>query len=230
MKKIAPVDVTVEDLFYQTKKPGTQRKSWYLDKKNIRPKKQFRWTLQERATLYKMRITQGKSIPEIQKYFRRINNITTFLGVDDKSDKFSRTRLHNQIRMVRGSFNGLCHQCREPLKKSDLKKKNEKKDPSLGLCSSCSKKTAIYKRDKRKNDLARGLCPICVKNKLLEGHATCIECLSSSHRYRYLDGLCGKCGEKPLAENSISLCEECLDKNKKNSLRYRCKKKLLQII
>jgi len=227
MNKIAPIDITIEDILNKKPKSNAQRPAWYLDKDSIRPKKQFRWTLKERAILYKMRIIQNKSISDIQKYFRIQNNIPIILGINDKNDKFSRTRLHNQIRLIRGSFNGLCHQCRKKLTKSDLKRINRienKEDPSFGLCLSCTRKYSKYKRNKRLEILADGICPICVKNKVIKGHTTCKKCLSSSHRYRYLDGLCGRCGKNPLAENSIALCEECLDINRKTTFKARYKK------
>lgn len=224
MKK-APVITTVGDLY--PRRSAHHREPWYTDKKSIKEKRQFRWTVEERALLYDLRIKKNKSIAEIQKFFRKKNKIPLYLGPDDNSDKFSRTRLHNQIRIVRGSFKGLCYKCRKKLTQRDLKRinKKEKGDPSLGLCSSCIKEVAEYKRDRRENALKLGLCPICVKRKVLKGHTMCKKCLSASHRRRYADGLCGKCGERPLAKNSISLCEECLKGNRKASKKYRRRKK-----
>ena len=88
----APVNATVELLYSKTTNTTAHRHSWYLDIKQIRPKKQYRWTLKERTVLYKLRVVENKSIPEIQKYFRKLNNIPIYLGVDEDSDKFSRTR------------------------------------------------------------------------------------------------------------------------------------------
>ena len=205
----------------------SRRSEWYLDVHSIRPKRQFTWTLTERALLYKLRVEKKMSIAEIQKYFRKKKKIPVFLGVDEDSDKFSRTRLHNQIRLIRGSFQGRCHQCRTPLKKKDLKRinKKEKKDPSLGLCSTCAAKAAEYKKTRREQALSLGICPVCMDDKLLEGHTSCKSCLSTSHRYRYLEGLCGRCGKKPLAKDSSSLCTGCLKKNREASKEYRRKKR-----
>jgi hypothetical protein len=226
--KTAPVTTTIEVLYPKTSAASLRRKDWYLDKTSIRPKKQFRWTMEERATLYNLRVEKEWSIPEIQKHFRRKNKIPIFLGIDDDNDKFSRTRLHNQIRIVRASFHGLCYKCRSPLSKRDLKRinKKEKEDPSQGLCLSCSKESSEYKKERRATALKIGICPICVKRKVLKGHTLCKKCLSASHRHRYIQGLCGKCGEKPLAKNSISLCDGCLTENRKASKAYRRKKRL----
>ena len=226
----APVvaNVTVGDLYPKTKKAALQRKAWYLDTKSIRQKKQFKWTLSERALLYDLRVKQGMSIPEIQKYFRKKNKIPIYLGVDDKNDKFSRTRLHNQIRLARGAFKGLCYKCRKPLTQRDIKRlnKKEKEDPSLGLCLSCTQESAEYKRERREEALKKGICPICMKRKVAKGHTMCRKCLSASHRLRYIQGLCGRCGEKPLSEKSICLCDDCLTDNRKSSKKYRRKNKL----
>jgi hypothetical protein len=226
--KTAPVDTTVEELYPRTKIRRTRRKNWYLDKNYVRPKKQFRWTLTERALLYMLRVEQNNSIAEIQKYFRKKNKIPVFLGEDDDSDKFSRTRLHNQIRLVRGTFKGLCYKCRSPLTKKDFNRINrkDKEDPSLGLCAHCLKETTEYKKTRREKALSLGLCPVCVKNKVLKGHTVCQSCLSTSHRHRYIEGLCGRCGERPLAANSITLCLICLRKARKASKEYRSKKQL----
>ena len=221
-------NATIEDLYPRTKKSALQRKSWYLDIKSIRPKKQFRWTLAERTLLYKLRVEKGMSIPEIQIYFRKKNKIPIYLGANDKNDKFSRTRLHNQIRIARGAFKGLCYKCRKPLTQRDLKRinKKDKEDPSLGLCLSCTKKSAEYKKDRREEALKKGTCPICMKRKVIKGHTMCKKCLSASHRLRYIQGLCGRCGEKPLSKKSICLCDDCLGDNRKKSKAYRIKNKL----
>lgn len=227
----APVNTTVEDLYPILSKPAIKRKLWYLDKNSLRPRTQFRWTLAERILLYDLRVVKGMSIPEIQKYLRKENKIPIYLDVDDNTDKFSRTRLHNQIRMVKGTIKGLCYKCRSPLTKKDLKRINRKgkEDPSLGLCQSCANETSEYKKERREHALKEGICPICVKRKVIKGHTTCRKCLSASHRHRYIKGLCGKCGEKPLAKNSISLCLDCLNENKKASKEYRRKKRLEDI-
>jgi hypothetical protein len=227
----APVTTIVGDIYPNFSTAAIKRKTWYLDLNNIRPRTQFKWTLEERALLYDLRVIKGMSIPEIQKYLRRINHIPAYLDVDDKTDKFSRTRLHNQIRMAKGTINGLCYKCRKPLTKRELKKINQKGkgDPSFGLCKSCTKETSEYKKNRGKQALKKGLCPVCAKREIVTGHATCQECLSSSHRHRYINGLCGKCGEKPLAKNSISLCIDCLAGNKKASKKYRRKKRLEDI-
>jgi hypothetical protein len=221
--------VTLEDLYPKHSvqpKPQKARQPWYMDVKVIKQKRLFRWTVEERALLYDLRIVKGKSITEIQKLFRKKNNITSYLGPDDPSDKFSRTRLHNQIRMVRSAFAGLCHKCREPLTEDDLKRLNAKdrEDPSMGLCSKCSSEVSEYKKDRRAKALELGLCPICLSAKVIKGHTMCKGCLSASHRRRYIQGLCGKCGEKPLSKNSIALCDDCLEENRKNSREYRQKK------
>ena len=167
------------------------------------------------------------SIAEIQRYFRNKNKIPVFLGVNDDSDKFSRTRLHNQIRIVRGTFHGLCYKCRSPLTKKDFNRinKKEKEDPSLGLCTHCTKEAAEYKKNRRDLALKIGICPVCVDKKVVKSRTMCKSCLSASHRHRYVKGLCGRCGEKPLAKNSLSLCKGCLEKNRVSSKEYRTKNK-----
>ncbi len=225
---LAPKTATVEDLYPEKTSSVRLQRAWYLDEKVIRTKRLFRWTLEERALLYDLRIKKGKSIAEIQKFFRIKNKIPISLGPDDNSDKFSRTRLHNQIRMVRGAFEGLCHKCRKPLTKRDLKRINKKdrEDPSMGLCSKCSSEQSEYKKNRRDAALVLGLCPVCLDNPVVKGHTMCKKCFSASHRRRYVKGLCGKCGEKPLSKNSISLCDDCLEENRLVSKKYRRKKKL----
>lgn len=222
--KTAPV--TIETLYPKQTKSVKTRQSWYMDVNVIKQKRLFRWTVEERALLYDLRIVKGKSITEIQKFFRKKNKIPVYLGPDDPSDKFSRTRLHNQIRMVRSAFAGLCHKCREPLTEDDLKRLNSKdrEDPSMGLCSKCNSELSEYKKDRRGKALELGLCPICLKDKVIKGHTMCKGCLSASHRRRYVLGLCGKCGEKPLSKNSIALCDDCLEENRKHAKEYRQKK------
>jgi hypothetical protein len=221
--RMCTAPVTVGLLYPPTNHTASRRQPWYLDVHQLRPKKHFKWTLKERAILYRLRILEQKSILEIQGFFRKKNNIPIDLCADDSNDKFSRTRIHNQIRMVRGTFNGLCHRCREPLSNADLKRINKKKkeDPSLGLCQACHENTAAYKVAKRQKALKEGICPICNEREVMPGHASCRECLSASHRHRYINGLCGECGKRPLAENSISFCEVCLEEKRKNSKEYR---------
>lgn len=230
--KTAPITTTLEDLYPNTKKAMLRRKPWYTDKEVIPSKKKFKWTLDERAILYKLRVENNMSITAIQKFFREKNNIPIFLGEEDTSDKYSRTRLHNQIRIIRGSFRGLCYRCRKLLTKQDRARinKNKKEDPSFGLCLSCSEEVSKYKKIRRKDVLKIGLCSICVSNKVVKGHTMCQSCLSSSHRRRYIAGICGRCGDKPLAKNSISLCEDCLETNRILSARYRQKQKRLKSI
>jgi hypothetical protein len=103
--------------------------------------------------------------------------------------------------------------------------KKEKEDPTQGLCIACTRETSEYKKERRETALKIGICPICIKNKVLKGHTLCKKCLSASHRHRYIQGFCGRCGEKPLAKNSISLCDDCLAINRKNSKAYRRKQK-----
>jgi hypothetical protein len=224
----APITTTVGDLYPIQSTAAIKRKTWYLDKKDLRPRTQFKWTFEERTMLYDLRVVKGMSIPEIQKYLRKINNVSVRLGPDNSKDKFSRTRLHNQIRMAKGTVKGLCYRCRSRLTAKDLKRINlkSKEDPSLGLCQSCADETSGYKKTRRENALQEGLCPICAKRKVDIGHTTCKKCLSASHRHRYIKGLCGKCGKKPIAKNSISLCRGCLKENKRSSKVYRHKKRI----
>ena len=223
--KSAPV--TIETLYPRQEKAIRLRQVWYMDEKVIKQKRQFRWTLEERTTLYDLRVKKNKSIAEIQKYFRKKNRIPLYLGPDDPNDKFSRTRLHNQIRMVRSAFAGLCHKCRSPLTKADLRRLNrrDREDPSMGLCLECTTEVSDYKKERRDSALKLGLCPICVTDKVVKGHTMCKGCLSASHRRRYVKGLCGKCGEKPLSKKSIALCDDCLEENRTASKLYRRKKR-----
>lgn len=216
--------VTIEDL-YKKPAPVRTRQPWYTDVKVIKQKRLFRWTFEERALLYDLRVKKGKSIAEIQKIFRKKNHISEFMGPDDPNDKFSRTRLHNQIRMVRSAFAGLCHKCRQPLTKDDMKRLNskEREDPSMGLCSKCNSEVSNYKKDRRGKALELGLCPVCLDDKVVKGHTMCKACLSASHRRRYVQGLCGRCGEKPLSKNSIAFCDDCLEENRIASKKYRQK-------
>lgn len=225
MKTIAPKTTLVEDALKQ----GTYniRDAWYLNLKVLRPKTQYKWTLYERSLLYQMRVVQHKSIREIQEYFRKMNSIPTGLDVDDPNDKFSRTRLHNQIRLIRGSFQCLCHSCRKKLTRHDYKRMNlkERKNRSIVLCQECFEKASNYKKTKRLSAIERGVCGVCEKNEIIEGHTLCKACISSTQRYRYIDGKCGQCGKNPIAPSSIALCKSCLTKNREYSRMYLKKKR-----
>lgn len=200
-----------------------KRKKWYLNKKEIRQKTQYKWTLEERLILYQLRVEQKKCIPEIQRYFRKLYKLPIPTGIDDNKDKYSRTRIHNQIRIVKGVIKGLCYKCRKPLTMQEIRYIKRNNDQFLKLCNKCRKEISEYKKERRNELLKLKICPICGKREILEGKTTCKICLSSSHRLRYLVGLCGRCGKRPIADNSISLCEVCLGKQKNYSRKRRKK-------
>jgi len=203
-----------------------KRKKWYLNKKDIRQKTQYKWTTEERLILYQCRVEKGMSIPEIQRYFRKLYRLPIPNDIDDKKDKYSRTRIHNQIRIVKGAIKGLCYKCRKPLTMQEMRyiKRNNNDDQFLKLCKKCRKEISVYKKERRDELLKLNICPICAKREILQGKTTCKMCLSSSHRLRNLEGLCGRCGEHPIAENSISLCAGCLKDQKIKSKKRRKKK------
>jgi hypothetical protein len=206
-------------------KPGAleKRKQWYLDKKEIRPKTQYKWTMEERMILYELRIEREMTIPEIQRYFRKLYKLPIPTDIDDKKDKYSRTRIHNQIRIVKGVIKGLCYKCRKPLTTQDMRYLKKNNDQFLKLCKKCRKEISKYKRERRNELLKLNICPICGQREILKGKTACKICLSSSHRLRYIEGLCGRCGKRPIAEKSISLCEVCLRRQKKNSRKNKRK-------
>lgn len=207
------------------------RKEWYLDKKILKKNKNYKWTIEEKLIIYQLRIKQKKSVAEIQRYFRRLYKLPLLSDIDDPKDKFSRTRIHNQIRIVRRSIEGLCYLCKKPLSLEDKRyiKRTKEKDPLMKLCKKCRKRVSDNKRIKRETLLKDDICPICSRRKVLKGHTACMICISFSHRLRNSEGLCGRCGEKPIADYSISLCEDCLEKQR-NKSKKEYKKKTKKVI
>jgi hypothetical protein len=204
---------------------STQRSKWYTDKKVLRKPKQYRWSDSDRAILFHLRVEKKMTIVSIQRYFKKRDH----LPINSSNDKYSTTRLYNQIRMAKAVMNGLCHRCRIKLTKKDLERYDKNKrggrSSDLKLCLKCFKETQEYKDQRRQEAIDNGICPDCMKRKIIEGKSKCRRCLSWTQRSRNIQNLCSKCGKRPLSKKSITFCDHCLKINKKNSKEYRDSKK-----
>ena len=195
---------------------------WYFDKKVLRPSKNYKWSLEDRALLYEMRVSKDMSIASIQLFFRKRDG----LPMDSDNDKYTYTRLHNQIRMARASMNGLCHKCRKKMTQRDLKRYRDNRkgrSPDLLLCTKCFEQTKEYKKEKELEAANKGLCIDCRKRRALPGRSTCKRCLSWTQRVRVINNLCSGCGEKPISKKSITFCDDCMETNRVKAKKYRVK-------
>ena len=176
------------------------RPSWYVDQNQIRQVQNHRWTPQEIKQIYALRIA-GYSIKTI------IEKMRLPVGA---------VPLYNVIRMMRKRLQGKCLQCGEKLTEEELLQES-----SFPRCGKCLKKNLEMKREIRLKYQRKGLCAVCGKRAPIIGKMACKQCLSFSHRNRYVRGLCGKCGERPISPNSIALCTHCLKENREYTSAYR---------
>lgn len=185
------------------------RPIWYTSPKFIRKKSSHSWTDYEIRKVFDMR-SEGVSVSKIIETLKlHVNN----------------TQVYNVIRVWKKNIKGLCFQCGEELTQKDyLNQKNKK----LKLCIKCQEKISSYKKNKRKTNIKEGKCGCCGHTRPLKNKATCMRCLSYTHRRRLAEGFCGKCGDKPISKNSTALCKDCLEITRKSTALSRWKKKILE--
>lgn len=162
-----------------------KRPAWYLKPP---PEKHQKWDAEKRINIAILR-EEGTS-PELLAKAYGTNKVV----------------IYNQTRVGRCSLNGVCFRCRRPLKK--------KKPGKPELCNQCKEIIREYKRKYRKKAQKIDYCTACGSRKALPGHRYCKNCLSISYRRRIKKGICGVCGERPIAKNSFSMCYTCLKNNR----------------
>jgi len=169
------------------------------------------WNENEKNLIFSLR-KNNISIPEI------INTLKKKMGKKFPVKKITKIRIYNSIRISRKRFKDCCFRCGKKLTIED--KKSYREGSIEFLCLKCKKYVSEYKKELRRKAMKRGLCGTCQKNKALFGYAVCRFCLSATYRRRIKSGLCGICGLKPLSKDSISQCDKCLEKNRKQYHLY----------
>jgi hypothetical protein len=176
------------------------REAWYLGKV---PEKQNRsWTEGEKMKVYTM-MTSAHPAADIARKF-----------------KASTIQIYNVVRLVRKGLKDECYMCGEPLTEKEI---TGNKNRLVKACNKCKRKSVLYKKLLRKKAIKHGLCVYCLSRKAMPGHVSCRSCVSATHRRRYIKGLCGQCGERPIGKNKIALCDECAEKSKAKTTIYRQK-------
>lgn len=176
------------------------REAWYLGK--VPQKKNRSWTEDEKIKVYTMASHNYPAI-EIARTF-----------------KASITQIHNVVRLVKKGLRGQCYICGESLTKEELIKG---KGHIVIACARCKKEAAGHKKLLRKKAIRRGFCVYCLTRKARSGHKSCEHCVSATHRRRYIKGLCGLCGNRPIGKNKIALCDMCAKLSKTKVANYRHK-------
>lgn len=173
------------------------RPEWYL--KKIPRKRNKNWTIKEENYIYTHRIVNKDKTPSEVAY-----NL-----------KVSLNKIYNKTRMLRKTKRNLCYRCGRKLTVKD--KKISKSKNIHFLCQRCRRIIQKYKEDYKQEMIKRHLCITCgnkTGKRPLKGHLQCKTCLSSSHRRRLAEGLCGSCGLHPISYRSKALCNVCLRKNR----------------
>ena len=180
------------------------RSSWYLN--SVKPISVLKWTPEMRVSVYTMRVNEEMSISEIQ------NSVEESLG-----KRPNKIRIYNVLRMMRKSLAKCCYCCGKHLPKS------KKAKGHLVICRSCQKKRAEYWRKIREGRIKKKVCGVCGEFKVFNGFTACKSCISGTYRRRIIQGICGYCGERPLAPNSMALCEPCMELNRLKGQLHRKK-------
>lgn len=178
-------------------------------------KRNLDWKREERLLAYTLR-HKGICTEDIQEYFKVL-----------KGKSIKRTIVYNIVRIGKAELYDLCFRCRKPLVQDDtVTKKKHRHGPIL--CMACKHEIVVYKRKMRNKFMKKGLCSVCGKKPPVQGKKSCVHCISATHRRRYEVGLCGACGKRPIAVNrSKVLCISCLNINKKRTLLYAQKKRMV---
>ncbi len=166
------------------------RPHWYLSR--VKPLQNHSWTDREKLAVFTLR--SEEDIPA--------RRVAIIFGV-------TKTQIYNVTRLVRRGKNKECFSCGRPLSPKERKQKG-----LILSCETCKVNKKEYKRKRRNALLKKGICPYCEKRKLVPGKKGCIQCISATHRRRYNQGLCGNCGQRPIARDSDALCTLCLKVNR----------------
>jgi hypothetical protein len=177
------------------------REAWYLGK--VPQKKNRSWTEDEKLKVFTMAEKHHPAI-EIAKKF-----------------KASVTQIHNVVRLVRKGLKRQCYICGSELTDEEFRNGS---GHLIIACVRCKKEAAGHKKLLRKRASKHGLCVYCQTRKALPGHKSCRHCVSATHRRRYVEGLCGLCGTRPIGENKIALCDVCAALSKTRTANYRQKR------
>lgn len=181
-----------------------KRPKWYLD--GVKPLQNHPWTDREKLAVFAFR-----------------DEVDTPAEVVARAFGVSKTQIYNITRLVRRSKNKECFSCGHSLTRKELRQKT-----LIKSCDRCKEEKRKYKQKRREKCLANGICPYCEKRKLVKGKKACTKCLSASHRRRYNQGVCGQCGQRPIAKDSEALCPLCLEVNRKRSAAQRKIKKAIK--
>jgi len=182
-----------------------KRPEWYLS--DVKPLQNYPWTDREKLAVYALRVTR-KDFPA--------REVAEIFGV-------TKIQIYNITRLVRRSKNKECFVCGNLL---SIKERRDQKGRLIKSCDTCKEKKKIYKQKRRERLLKLGVCPYCERRKVVKDKKGCIRCISATHRRRYNQGLCGQCGNRPIAKNSDALCTICLSINRKRSKAQRNLKRL----
>jgi len=177
------------------------REAWYLGK--VPQKKNRSWTEDEKIKIYTLATHHHPAIEIAGKFGASI------------------TQIHNVVRLVRKGLRGQCYICGRSLTEKELIKG---KGHLIVACARCKKRATDYKKILRKKAFKYGFCVYCMTRKVVPGHKSCRHCVSATHRRRYIKGLCGLCGIRPIGEKKVALCEVCARLSKAKVAHYRYKK------
>jgi transposase len=174
------------------------RQAWYLGK--VSEKKNREWTTSEKMAVFTLRI-RNYSATEIASRYRA-----------------SISQIYNVVRLVRKGLKNECYMCGNPLTEKELL---TNKKHFIKACEKCKSKALKYKKEIRKEAEKAHLCVYCRIKPAIIGHKSCPDCISLTHRRRYVKGLCGQCGKKPIGKNKLALCEPCAKEIRIKASIYR---------
>ena len=179
------------------------RPQWYAKAQFIRKKRNHSWTRQEIKNVLNLRAQQ---IP--------VDLIIAKLRLKD----VKRSQVYNILRISKKNNSGKCFQCGHDMTRTEIMAQEKN---AFKICLSCQEKNLQYKQKIRKNNQKKGMCIYCGTKPPLKDRKTCKHCLSSTHRRRIAEGLCGTCGKRPISSRSTAKCDICLEINKTSSHTHR---------
>jgi len=184
----------------KTRNSKLGKTKWYLN--DVKPKRNIVWTQKLRKEIYTLR----KELParEVAKKL----NLTVI-------------QIYNATRMYKRGLKSECFCCGNPLTKKEKAASRKR----IKACFKCKKKAKEYKDSLRKKAKQKGICVYCLDRPARKGHNSCRRCVSATHRRRYLQGLCGQCGKKPINYPDESVCPSCAKKNRERAAEIRKRKK-----
>jgi len=167
--------------------------------RGVAPRKNNVWTEDNLNRVYTLRL-KGDTPQEIADWF----------GV-------SKVEVHNATRRAKALLAGKCV-CGEYLTPQEVLDNEHR---IAKLCTKCKKAQMEYKHQLREDALAAGKCGYCQDADVLPGKCACKKCLSATHRRRNLDGLCGKCGARPIRAGGKALCDVCAAEMRTTAIEAR---------